>query len=431
MSAIFFILLSFVQSAHADFSSTELTGRIRAEDQYFYGSQVAPIEHQQDNYSFEFEAKTNFGSSFRLLVEPKLQLSSTPNLVDTTLDFNPRDTYLESKFLGMHFLIGSFIKVWEGPDGYNPMDITTVKNYRDPLNPENLASTGISGGGEIGKLSWELFYVPIQTAPRLPGENSRWLPRKAPFPLKSDALTLVIPDHPDIQVAAHDELNSALKNNYGGRLQIHSESTDLFLAGFDGVAQLPIFRAKIFLEVLAGHPSNEATVKRAQIQPVDYRRQTAAVGIASQLSDTWLLRMAGRYDQSVGTDPQLPGWSQQFVGGFEKTFNLFDQTVLVFLQYAYGIKPDAAPGTLIITDPFQNAFLYGLRLPIGERFVIYYGGLWSHLMGANYDRIRFERKVFEHWTFDIEGDWIRGPSNNPLGIWANENRASLGVLYQF
>ncbi len=432
MRAILFLLsfgFAFSPSAKA-----EMSGRLHFEEDEFYESQIEPIDHLQDTIYFEFESKNNINDWARILFEPRVQFSSDPHLADAPFDFNTRDTLVEFKLDDFHIQVGSFIKQWEGPDGFNPMDIGTVKNYRDPLAAENLGSAGInffSGGKNI---SWDAFYIPWQTPSRLPGENSRWLPRKTPFPLQSGQNTLLLPAQPDLQVMDHQEINSARENNYGGRIQLHGESWDLSFAAYQGASQLPFFKVHIVGDLVATLPDGSTQIQLRnpiQLQPVEYLRQTFAAGFVSTISDTWVFRVAGRFDQPVGNDPQLPGPSDQFVGGFEKTFTVADQTVAVSLGYAYAQTLDPPSGVLTITDPFQNAILYGTRFPMGDKWIMYYGGLWSHRIGATYNRIRFERKLGESFTLDFGGDILRGPPDNLLGIWAAQSRASFGIQYHF
>lgn len=437
MRAQFLLLLSFVFSfsAHA-----EISGRVHFEEDNFYSSQVEPIDNFQDTLTFELESKNKLSDSIRVLIEPRLVLSTTNNLIDAPLDYNTRDTLIEFKFENFHIQIGSFIKQWEGTDGFNPMDIATVKNYRDPFATESLGSAGINFFGGEKSFTYDAFFVPWQTPVRLPGDHSRWLPRKTPFPLVSGQNSLLVPSEPVIQMQDHEISNDALKNNFGGRIQFHGESWDFSLAAFQGSAQLPILKAHIAGDLVMTLPDGSNVIQIRNpilIQPLEYLRRTFAAGYVSTLSDTWVFRVAGRYDQPVedhhfgSVDPLLPGPSDQFVGGFEKTLTINSQTVMISLQYSYAKILDPPTGVLNITDPFQNAILYGMRFPIREDFILYFMGLWSHQIGATYNRLRLDKKLADAVTLELGLDLIRGPSDNLLGIWAAESRGSLGLGYQF
>ncbi len=429
----FLFLLSFL-SGFSKIAHAEISGRIHLQEDEFYESQIAPIGHLQDNVFFELESKSKINDWMRVLVEPRAQVSSAGKLVDSGVDLNTRDTLIEIKVEDFHIQLGSFVKQWEGPDGFNPMDIATVKNYRDPFNTESLGSAGVNFLGAGKRVSFDAFFIPWQTASRLPGENSRWLPRKTPFPLRSGLNTLLLPAQPELQVMDHQVINSALKDNYGARVQFHGEAWDLSLAGYIGSAQLPFFKVHIVGDLVATLPDGSTITQLRnpiQLEPVEYSRHSFAAGFVSTLADTWVLRIAGRFDRPVGNDPQLPGPSNQFVGGFEKTFIVSEQTLTLSLQYAYGQTLESPSGVLTITDPFKNAILYGVRLPIHDDLTLYYGGSWSHLIGATYNRIRFDKKLNDVFTIEFGGDLIRGPSDNLLGVWSAQSRASLGLMYQF
>ncbi len=431
MRAIFLILLSFGFGFSA---KAEVSGRIHFQEDDFYNSQVEPIDHLQDTLSLEIESKNKLTDSLRLLIEPRLVISTLRDQVDAPLDYNTRDTLLDFKLGDEHLQIGTFIKQWEGPDGFNPMDITTVKDYRDPFATESLASAGINFFGGEKKFTYDALFVPWQTPTRLPGDQSRWLPRKTPFPLVSGQNTLLVPQQPVLDVQSHQFVNDALRNNFGARIGFHGDAWDLSLAGYQGAAQLPIFKVHIVGDLVTTQPDGTNVIQirnPIQLQPLEYLRRSFAAGYVSTLSDTWVFRAAGRYDQPVGNDPLLPGPSDQFVGGFEKTFTINEQTVMFSLQYAYAKILDSPTGVLNITDPFQNAILYGMRFPVREDFVLYYMGIWSHQIGATYNRLKLEKKLAEAVTLELGFDLIRGPSDNLLGIWSDECRASLGLLYQF
>ncbi len=429
----FLLLLSLI-FGFATLVQAEISGRIHFVEDEFYEAQAFPIEHLQNNLSFELESKNKLSDSTRILIEPRIQFSSTPGLVDSGIDFNTRDSLFEFKSNDFHLQIGSFIKQWEGPDGFNPMDIATVKNYGDPLNTESLGSAGINLSDGSKSFTWDAFYIPWQTHSRLPGENSRWLPRRTPFPLKSNLNTLLLPTQPQLQVMDHQEINFALENNFGLRLQFHGKDWDYSIAAYQGAAQLPFFRVHIVGDLVATLPDNSTITQLRnpiQLLPVEYLRQSFAMGFVSTLSDTWVFRIAGRFDQPIGEDPQLPGPSDQFVGGLEKTYTLSGQTLTLSLQYAYGQTLESPSGVLTITDPFKNAFLYGMRYPISDELTMYFGGSWSHLIGATYHRIRFDKKLSDAFTLELGGDLIRGPPENLLGVWSAQSRANLGLAYQF
>lgn len=406
---------------------------MRLDEDLFLHSQQSPVSQSQTNLTLEFESKSLLSENWRLLFEPRLHLSSVPRLVDTSIDGDFRDTYLEHKNKDVHIQVGSFVKQWEGTDGVNPMDIATMKSYRDPLNSESLGSWGISFSGDNGSMiNWEAFYVPDQTTSRLPGDNSPWLPRKTSLPLESENEQLLIPQNPTYDVQAHDKINDALKNNFGARLQMHLENWDFSLAGFEGAAQIPILQPIINGTLIQTSPKTIVQMNNPiQIRPVEYRRRTVA-GSATATQDSWVFRLAARHDQPLGDDPLLPSWSDQIVGGIEKTITLFDQSVIFSLLYSHELQSTSAEqGVIANPDPYQRALLLGMRWPVRDDLILFAGVLKDTRNNSFLTRWNLHKKLSDHWALEGNVDWNQGSPDTLFGIWEDQSRASLSTVLQF
>lgn len=412
---------------------TEISGRLRLDEILFLHPQLSPVSQSQTNLTFEFESKNLLSKNWRFLFEPRLHLSPVPHLADSAIDGDFRDTYLEGKAQNQHIQLGSFIKQWEGTDGANPMDIATMKSYRDPINSESLGSWGISFSGDNENLvSWEAFYVPYQTTSRLPGENSPWLPRKTDLPLGSDNEQLLISQNPTYQIQAHDEINDALKNNFGARLQMHLDNWDFALAGFEGAAQIPILQPIIQGTLIQTSPKTIVQMDNPiRIRPVEYRRRTIAGSVVST-KDSWVFRLAARHDQPLGNDPLLPSWSDQIVGGIEKTFTILDENVIFSLLYSHELQADSTDqGVIANPDPYQRALLFGMRWPWREDLILFAGVLKDTRNDSFITRWNLQKKLGDHLSLEGNVDWNQGSADTLFGIWQDQSRATFSTTYQF
>jgi hypothetical protein len=426
---LFLAFFAWAPSARSDFS-----GRLQFLEQDFYQPQIEPVRSLQDNLTLEIQEKMPLGESWRFLLEPKVQASTTSRISSMPYDLNLRDTLLEGKFDRTYVQLGSFVKVWEGPDGYNPMDIASMKDYRDPLSPDSLGSVGaaLKGGGEI--FTWDFFYVPWQTRSRLPGENSRWLPRRLSLPTQADGEVLLAPAEPRYQIDEGGQIDGALKNNFGARFGLRGAAWDMAVAGFEGAAQIPAFHVVLDGDLKSALPGAPPTVQFRNplvVQPIDYRRRSFSALLVSSAVETWIFRLAGRYDRPLGADQALPDRSYQLVGGAEKTLMIAGQPVVISLQYAFGRSLQTQAGVLALSDPFANAVVYGFRWPIGESLVLSYSGIWSHEVGASYNKVEASKKIAEHWEVQGSFDRLRGRYDNPFGIWADQDRVSVGANFLF
>ena len=439
------ICLSLSLGLIPGFAFAETGGSARFEARDFYEGQVGPVQHYEDLLTLNFDGKYNLYENARVVVGPQVKLTSSPGLNDapghigkwslkdsTFASANFRDTYFEQRVGEAHFQIGSMIKAWEGPDGYNPMDIATVKDFSDPLSPENLGSIGISASGGIEKFSWDAVYIPRQSQVRLPGERSRWLPRHPNLSLGSEDGQLLLPAQPQYIEDRHQILNAALDNNFGARLQYHLTSWDFSGAYFEGAAQVPGLAPTISGDAIAvGPPILIQATNPIEIQAVEYRRRTLAFGIVASGVESWIFRLAGRYDIPVGSNAAVPHDTSQFVGSAEKTATLMGQTVIASLGYAFGQKFETHSGDFTILDPFSSAWMFGMRWPFTETLTLQAYGLWSPAAQSVYYNIHLDKKITDHWTVDGGMQWMDGPGNSPMGIWADQDRASAAATYLF
>jgi len=414
----------------------ETAGSVRYEARDFFEGQVGPVQHGEDLLTVSINGKYNLFENARVLIGPELQLSSAPHLVEGALPMSAvgqlRDTLLEFREDSVHFQVGSMIKAWEGPDGYNPMDIATVKNFRDPFSPENMGSFGLALSGGDGEFTWDALYIPYQTEVVFPGERSRWLPRHVNLAFASQDARLLLPAQPQYSEGNHRELNSALRDNYGGRVQLHMSEWDFSAAYFEGAAQVPGIAPTINGEAVSvGPPIIVQATNPLMLQAVEYRRRTVAAGLVASGVEGWIFRLAGRYDMPFGFNAAVPQQTTQFVGAAEKTITVFGRTVISSLGYAFGQKFQTQSGDFTILDPFASAWMFGLRWPLTETLTFLAYGLWSPATRSEYGNLHLEKKLGDHWSVNGGVQWMNGLSNSPMGIWADQNRVSAAATYLF
>ena len=426
---VIILLMVLSASSHAEFS-----GRLKGEEEVFLQHQTSPVPQAETSLQIELEEHQVFWDSWKIKAEPRVRLSSAPRMTDSPIDGDLRDTLIEKKFSSyLHVQAGSFIKAWEGTDGLNPMDIASVRNYRDPVSADSIGSVGVALGGSFSEhFTWDALYVPWQTPTRLPGSNSPWWPRQTSLPLEANNAQLLLPTGgPQINVDHHETLNRALNDNIGGRAQFHGGSWDISAAMFEGAAQIPIFQPIINGDLIATVPKQIIRMSNpVEIRPIEYRRRTYAGSMVNN-QQSWIFRLAGRYDQPIGNTPLLPGWSDQVVAGVEKTFNIHSQTVVLVTEFAYEDQAAASETILSSQDPFRRAILMGVRLPYSDDLLFYASGLMDVQKSSSIARINVQKKFGGHWSVEGTGEWIRGNDDSLLGLWKNQSRVIAGGTFQF
>lgn len=438
--------MSLVQAS----SWAETSGRLRLQETSFFKKQKPPVRSSQESVTLEIEGKWSLSKSMRLRLEPKARYNSDPNIVDAPLDGDLHDTGVETKLGSVRLHVGSFVRVWEGTDGLNPMDVASMKNSRDPLGGESLSSVGLALSGGQNFFTWDVLYIPRQTRTRLPGPTSPWFPRSNNLPLQRDDRSLLIPDEPEYQLLSRQEIAKALDQNGGVRLQLHGESWDFSLGGFQGASQTPLLLPEVNADLVDVKPDGSLILRAKNpigIRPVDYPRRSVS-GALVYTRESWILRLAARHDQPFGGDQSpaswvaanlqasfttqslLPTWSSLGILGLEKTVGIGTQNVVFILQGSYGVSPESG-GVISAQDLLRRALMAGFRWPLSDETTVSFMGFYENKWKSSYSRLLFQKKITDPALIEASIDLFRGPPQSILGIWSDQSSGSLAFIYQF
>ncbi len=427
MKILVLLFLSiFVSPAYA------LSGRIKVRENAYLNNEPKPVPQSDTNAVLQIEDRKPLSDSWLVQAQPSVRLYDAPQPGAFDVDIDGRNTYLETRTNDLYLEIGSFIKEWAGTDGINPMDIATIKSYRDPINSQSLGSWGIAVKSRgLTAWSWQFFYVPWQTPAKLPLAYTGWWPRSTTLPLSLNGEEALLPGNFDYDIESPEILNHADENNFGGRLQFHGNSWDAALAAFQGQSQVPQFHINVQGNVIETSPIKIVQMSNpVQMQPVEYLRRTVSALFVYN-HNPWIYRIAGRYDLPVGNNAILPGWSEQFIAGLERTIVLGDENVILSLQYARGVMPSPPQSILNLSDPFQNAVLWGMYYPLSDNVLLKYSGLNDFQFHSYYDNLTLQDTLGEHWSLSLAAEVIGGPANSLFGVWHNQSRGYVTAAYGF
>lgn len=393
----------------------------------FIAKPSTPVAPTEGRFEGEYNRRDELHPGINFKFHPAWRMTSARNSTSNDVLIDPREIYLEAA--GDHYFLrgGFFTPSWEGTDGLNPMDIASVRDWSDPLRSNTLGSAGVQFGFSTASSEFEIFWVPRQTLSRLPGESSAWWPRRLRFPLRNEGLELQLPDQVDYQIYPREELNYALSNNAGLRWQLHGDAGDLAVGAFEGAAEAPLFSPLLYATAIS--TKSFLLIPPIQITPVDYRRRTMS-GLISFPWDGWIFRAAIRHDQPVGTDYRLPGWSEQAIAGFEKSFDHSGNTVTLIFQGSWGRRADDA-SLLSVNDLFDRAILAGVRWPLGEFWTVMISGFRTPRDGAYFFQSEISRRFSDSLRGDLFSQVLNGPPESLLGILGDRDRAGARLTYAF
>jgi len=395
-------------------------------------TQPAPVASGDTTSEAEYNQKFELNDVLSIRFHPWARTSADPYAWSSQSTFDPREISISETADNAALKVGYFTLKWEGTDGLNPMDIASMKDWGDPLNTPTKASAGIQFSKSFEHFDFEISYIPWNTPSSLPGTNSQWLPRKDNLPLRSSTVQLNFPKDEEIGYSydSRQTLNDAFHNNVAVRLQAHGDLGDAALEYFEGASDTPILKPNIFAEFASTGPNGTVITLSPPVRLIvyDYRRRTEALLLTKTLGQ-WILRLAMRYEDSVGDSNLLPSWSQQTVAGIERSFDISGNTVTAVVQGAWNHHPDA--GLLAVQDVFDQALLLGLRWPVGEKITVMASGFRSFKEGSEFNQLQGSYRWNDHWSTDLYAQVLKGSSSSLLNIFADNSRVGLNMTYAF
>ncbi len=337
--------------------------------------------------------------------------------------FNPKQFYIENKSSPVVIRGGYQTIIPDGPDILNPADVIHSKNWKDPSNPAHMSSAGLSLSQEIEEWQWEIFYIPRQTTPKLPGEQSAWWPREKRLPLESEFITEArIPADIEYKVDDAVEINKALNNNVAARVQRKSEAFEGQLVFYDGLSQDP----HLFFNASS---TNFVLDSPVILIPFYYRHQVIAATFVLPFS-SFSFKGGANWIKPTGTDARLPGEESTNVIGIEKNFETRKGIVTVLVQHE-GQKRQAKDQISFLRSIYENAWSLGLRIPWGENFDLLAGGVYDTVGKSSVAKLAMTRRLSESLSVTVDAQWLQGPEETLLGLYDKYDRWGLSLVYHF
>lgn len=420
----------------------QASGKLSLQGFYFPSAPPEPVEQIESRLQAEYDKSLKlFGTSANSVIgrfNPFVQLTTTPNAWSEDVFFDPKEVNLTWKRRTIFLRGGYFTLAWEGTDGLNPMDIATMKNYSDPLNPLTKSSLGIQTGFSKENFDFEAAWIPLQTKSDLPGETSAWWPRRLNLPLRTDEIEARLPDRVEYLFLNREKYKNALTNNYAARIKIHGDLGDAAFAYFEGASETPMMQPTLDVVPIQVSPKRIFLLQSpVKITPIDYRRRTGAALLSTTVAD-FVLRAATRYDQPIDgeanqlvlTASTLPSWSQQSIVGVERSFDIGQNLVTGILQFAWVHRPKSV-SLVSVQDLFDEAVLAGLRYPFGESWTLILSGMRSGRDKSYFGQAQLSYRISDSVSTEAGYFVMGGEDESLLGVYDENDRASLKLNYAF
>jgi len=370
--------------------------------------------------------------TYRFFVRPQFVYDPFNNSTEeqTYLD---GEAYFRLKGDVQSLQIGYNIFNWGVTDGYNPMDILNPRQYFDPLHAKKRGLPSLVYSLNFENFNADFVYAPINLGSTLPGIHSRWLPREVFIPQTPDNdLVLNLPSDLRYTYGDREEWDQALHNNYAARLQYHWDAIDISLMYFEGASTFPIVQPIVTGQIVQVSPKTVINVDPDVLLDLkDYRNRVLGF---SWVSSQWgfILKLASTYTNNVGDEEILPGWIQENVLGFERTFEISkDISFIGILQGSYIRSERENDSNLSVTEIFRKAVMGGGRMTWKEVWTFNFLMLLDTGHQSNYEEISIQRRLYDVWNLSLTADFIAGDADTPLGVYSKNDSYALALSRSF
>lgn len=402
-----------VTSAHAQWKSS---GSISSQAQSFEFPTRRNVPAQKAGLVPELRLDGKFQNDWRIKSELWARTDFVSPDHQEFFQWNAKNLYLQKKTAGLVWRLGYQTLALEGPDLVNPTDVIHSKNYVDPTAPVTLGSAGLSLSQELEHWRWDVFYVPFQTRPVLPGPHSAWLPRSRRLPIESANTEIRVPSDVTYQYRTPEELNSALKHNYSLRVGRKSEKLEFQGVYYNGLAHTPFLVTDSNASIVASSPTTILQVNgTVGLKPIYYRQQVVA-GSFTLPFESWAIRGGGNWMGPIGNDSRIPRETSMGVLGLEKSIQTAWGMITAIVEKVYQRRLNQNQISFLRSIN-QDAWAAGLRIPMGEETTFSVGGIYDQKGGSSVYKSGLSRRLSDSWSAELAAQFIQGPKQTLLGLY--------------
>jgi hypothetical protein len=441
------LLCAFSLNAQAEWKGS-LGVDASFEELYWTAGKIPPDNNQ---YRFIGTLKAPMslknGRTLRFRFLPLFQSDNNSPSKNERLYFDAQEAYMQLQWLPWTIQLGSNVQTWGDTDVFNPLDVVNARRYYDPLRSEKMGAPTI-----LVKREWETFliealYIPRQRETKIPGEQSRWLPREVyksrsfeGVAVNNSTLSGVLNLPADLRYHYENSvvLTAATNDNIGGRLKFRLPGFDWTLAGFQGAAAAPsvnlhIFRIVSFLPFDAT-TANVSVGSDIFMIPVYFKNRMLGTSFVWVLGD-FLVKGASAQNHVVSTylsgqlpPDSLPKDSLENVLGIERTFSVGKGALTALLQGTY-VKRDEKLDTnsVSLSRMFDRAGMLGLRWSAGDRFTLMGSVLYDTRFKGDLEHFEASYKIQDGWLAKVAADLLGGGPETPLGTYRRNDRVVVSL----
>ncbi len=436
------VLCLFPSSSFAEWKASgniDLT----AEGLYWTGGKVGPDNKEIRGIgTLKIPASLRYKRSFRIRALPVVQWDPENPSVKEREYYDLQEGYLQWQGMPWTVQLGYNVQTWGDTDVFNPLDVVNARRYFDPFRSEKMGAPTALIKHEREKFFLEALWIPEQRETKVPGDQSRWLPRDL-YRSRSLGDTLGVGAPVNLQLPGsltyrfqqHIETDRALKHNYGARLKFRFEGFDWTLAMFEGAATAPAVNIRSLRLLSTVTPGT--TVLNLNVDPntpitlrsIYYRQRMAGSSFVWVLGN-FLVKGASAHTAVISrlSGSQLPRDYWENILGFERTFSVGAGSLTALVQGTYVKRTEKEDSNSIsLSRMFDQAAMAGFRWAPGERFTATASFLYDIKYGGHFEHLDIDYKIADGWSAKLGGDLMSGRSETPIGTYDRNDRVTLSL----
>lgn len=424
MILISLLLPLFTFSAEFDWS-----GEFRSEG-HFYGEELpSPTRTMEAILQSHLDLDLKFNSKSRMHLKPLLRSNLSSKEKPENLFLNLQEAFWEIKAEPLKMKLGSNTYHWGILDGYSPMDITNGRVLFNPLSSEKRGAPSLQLSSEFDFFQIQALYIPKQARTLFPSTDSRWLPREVLINTTNADQTVLLPSSFRYYYPGYQDLENALENNFGFKLDSRLGDFDLSFIYFEGTSITPQTRVLATFDVVSISPDILQARTDIGLIPVYFKQRMSGLS-STWTHDDFLLKIESIYSESMSDDPIIPPWSWQNGLAIEIPANFGETSATFLLQTYYGENKDAIDNMISSSSRlFDRSLLFGVRIAFSTETSLTSSILYDYRGQSVYGRIQGDHKWSQNWKSSLTVDILEGDRDTLLGTYDRNDRAVLVLSY--
>lgn len=407
----------------------EWSGEFRSEG-HFYGDELASPTRTMDailQSQFDFDVK--FNSKSRMHLKPLLRSNLSSKEKPERLFLNLQEAFWEIKTQPVKIKVGSNTYHWGILDGYSPMDVTNGRVLFNPLSSEKRGAPSIHLSSEFDFLQIQALYIPKQARTLFPSADSRWLPREVLINTTNADQTVLLPSSFIYYYPGYEDLENALDNNFGFKLDTRLGDFDLSFMFFEGMSTTPQTRVLATFDVVSINPDILQARTDVGLIPVYFKQRMTGFS-STWTHDRFLLKVESIYSESISNDSIIPPWSWQNGLALEIPVSFGETSATFLLQTYYGENKDALDNMISSSSRlFDRSVLLGARFALSTETSITGSLLYDYRGRSFYGRAQSDHKWSQNWKSTLTLDILEGDRDTLLGTYDRNDRAVITLSY--